>query len=222
MIGVIYCIEHIATKRRYIGSAVDWLRRRQQHLSDLAHNKHKNRYLQNCWNKYGRSAFRIHVIESGWVKSQLLKREQYWINHTKKRFNHCNNARSRLGYKCPPETLARMRKAQNSPQRLAIQRSPKMLAHLARIGREAAINARGKKRPSYIGAKISKSRGHKPGGVRKGDKRPEFAAKMRIIMKGRKCPWTAQRWREYRRLRGLPENITTRGKLFSPPEPKKD
>lgn len=59
----IYCIEHIESGKRYIGSSNNTHRRFAIHRSSLKHNKHHCTYLQRAVNKYGMAAFKFYVIE---------------------------------------------------------------------------------------------------------------------------------------------------------------
>lgn len=62
MIGIIYYIKHIETNKIYVGLTVNYIRRKNEHLFDLRHNKHHNHHLQSAWNKYGESAFELGVL----------------------------------------------------------------------------------------------------------------------------------------------------------------
>jgi len=70
----------------YIGSSIDIDRRLKEHKRLLKRNKHPNKYLQNCWNKYGEKNFRFEIIETVNDVERLLIREQQWIDKT----NCCN------------------------------------------------------------------------------------------------------------------------------------
>lgn len=59
----IYCIEHIESGKKYIGSSIDITRRFCIHRSSLKHNKHHCAYLQRAVNKYGIEAFAFYVVE---------------------------------------------------------------------------------------------------------------------------------------------------------------
>ena len=85
--SVVYCFEHIKSKKRYIGSTNNCKRRLQEHLQGLINNKHYNKYLQNYWNKWGYKNFIIYVLEN--IPSEndkntyLRERENYWIDFYK-------------------------------------------------------------------------------------------------------------------------------------------
>jgi group I intron endonuclease len=76
----IYSIKNIENGKIYIGSTVNFRQRITTHLTTLRRNIHKNKKLQNSWNKHGELSFEITVIETVRDKSSLLTREQYWID----------------------------------------------------------------------------------------------------------------------------------------------
>jgi len=109
----IYAIEHIASGRRYIGSAVELHKRFREHRTTLRRGKHYNAYLQRAWKKYGESAFRFTVIERVPDLKKLISREQYWIDKTKAHriqygFNATPKAGSQLGYRHTAETRRKL------------------------------------------------------------------------------------------------------------------
>lgn len=60
------CIYKITNKingKVYIGQTINYKKRSKAHFSNLFSNKHHNRYLQNAFNKYGRNAFEIEILE---------------------------------------------------------------------------------------------------------------------------------------------------------------
>ena len=83
----IYKIICLDNNKFYIGSSVDINRRLKTHINLLHKNKHKNKYLQNSWNKYGEKNFRYEIVETIYDISRLYLREKWWIDHT----NCCSN-----------------------------------------------------------------------------------------------------------------------------------
>ena len=81
IIGYIYKIINIKTNKFYIGSTINFEKRKKRHISDLRKNKHHCLYLQNAYNKYGENAFifkeRILQIKN---KEELLQIEERYIN----------------------------------------------------------------------------------------------------------------------------------------------
>lgn len=79
MTSGIYAITNLINGKRYIGSTVDFVKRKSQHLRQLTENCHYNAHLQNAWNKYGSDAFifaRIKECDS----DRLLELEEFLIN----------------------------------------------------------------------------------------------------------------------------------------------
>lgn len=78
----IYLITNIITNKIYVGSSLNIEQRWNDHRKLLRKNKHRNRHLQNAWNKDGECSFVFEIIEHC-TKDVLTEREQYWIDHTK-------------------------------------------------------------------------------------------------------------------------------------------
>ena len=76
----IYAISNKANCKIYIGSSQNIHSRICEHVLDLDKNIHKNSYLQNSWNKYGKNSFELMVVETCDFDI-LLDREQHWIDH---------------------------------------------------------------------------------------------------------------------------------------------
>lgn len=71
----IYCIEHRASGKRYVGSAANLDRRFKKHIKQLENGTHHSPKLQAAWNKYGADAFDFIILLLCPV-DQLLQREQ--------------------------------------------------------------------------------------------------------------------------------------------------
>ncbi len=101
--------------RVYVGSAVNIDQRWYAHRSKLKHAKHYNVYLQAAWTKYGAEAFAFEVLEVVELATDLVAREQHWIDTLKPfgkhGFNMSPRAYSILGLKRSEETKAKHRKA---------------------------------------------------------------------------------------------------------------
>lgn len=63
----------------YVGSSVDFERRRRHHVSYLDRGAHGNQILQRTWDKYGSSEFEIALIEET-ETDRLTEREQFWMD----------------------------------------------------------------------------------------------------------------------------------------------
>lgn len=76
----IYCFTNIENNKIYVGSARNLRKRLTHHLSNLRLNKHHSKHFQNAWNKYGEDSFEYKVIEFVDDISNLLIREQYYLD----------------------------------------------------------------------------------------------------------------------------------------------
>lgn len=92
----IYCIKCYITKRVYIGSSQNLYKRKGHHFSLLKNNKHPNILLQRLYNKYNSLCFKI--IEECNV-SDLIKREQFYIDNNINKINFRLIAESNKGWK---------------------------------------------------------------------------------------------------------------------------
>jgi group I intron endonuclease len=78
---VIYEILNLKTNKKYIGSAVNFEKRKQRHLYKLENNQHHSKSLQHSWNKYTPDDFVFNIIEEIKDRTILLEREQYWLDY---------------------------------------------------------------------------------------------------------------------------------------------
>ncbi|NDJ20973.1 GIY-YIG nuclease family protein [Nostoc sp. B(2019)] len=108
----VYVIKNTVNGKIYVGSAVRFRNRWQQHKEDLNSERHDNTYLLRAWKKYGAPAFVVDVLEVVEDKQHLIAREQYWLDKLKAYerntgYNICRIAGSTLGFKLSPEARAR-------------------------------------------------------------------------------------------------------------------
>lgn len=101
----IYKITNVINGMMYVGSAFHINRRWNFHKSALNLRRHKNKYLQNAWNKYSENAFEFSILELC-EKDHLLFREQIWLNFYKCfdrtiGYNLTPTAGSNIGLKMP-------------------------------------------------------------------------------------------------------------------------
>lgn len=60
----VYIITCLSSKKIYIGSTtMTFLKRYHHHSNQLSRNNHKNQYLQNSYNKYGKDEFTYDILE---------------------------------------------------------------------------------------------------------------------------------------------------------------
>lgn len=111
----IYKIVNLMDNKVYVGSSSRLRQRKHEHFKQLENNKHRNTYLQNSYNKHGKSNFEWEVIEylefnenKTILKNNLLEREQYWIDELRKineLYNLCPIAGSKLGARESKEAI---------------------------------------------------------------------------------------------------------------------
>lgn len=114
-ITCIYKITHTPTGRIYVGSATDYEKRVSRHLCLLRKNTHQER-LQSAWNADGELSIVFSIIELVSNRSELFKREQFWIEQLRAteppNFNMCPNAGTTKGRITSEATKAKMRESQ--------------------------------------------------------------------------------------------------------------
>jgi group I intron endonuclease len=103
----------------YIGSAVNIRKRYQLHISLLRSRKHPNTILQNFANKYGYDTIQLTTVEICPV-SDLLSREQFFIDSLQPFFNICKVAGNRLGTKQSIGTRLKISKSSKRKTRYSL------------------------------------------------------------------------------------------------------
>ena len=93
----VYEIRNQMNGKRYIGRSVNLQQRQKVHLSGLHHNTHHNCHLQAAFNKYGESAFAFSVLEYVEEVSQLIPREQHFLDIMMPEYNIASIAGSYRG-----------------------------------------------------------------------------------------------------------------------------
>lgn len=141
----------------YIGQSCDILRRRSVHLWELNSGRHKNRRLQNAYNKYGATSLRHEVLELCHADS-LTTVEQKWLDAEIARVGKTLVCNVRLecvvsgkGTKRSAETCAKISSAlkgrsvsQEWRDRLSKSRAGKRLTEEQRQARSEALRKCGK------------------------------------------------------------------------------
>jgi len=113
----IYSICHTASGRVYVGSSIHIHRRFNTHRLDLNHKRHVTWLLQLSWNKHGADAFTFSIIEVVEDRSDLIAREQHWIDTLnaacpKRGFNTRGAEEGRLSFKHRPAAVELIRNGQ--------------------------------------------------------------------------------------------------------------
>lgn len=168
---VIYCITNIVNDKQYVGQAVIKSKRWKDHKASLSVGKHKNRYLQAAYNKYGKDAFVYTVLEILPTLLKLTEREQYWINKLNtvatNGYNLNPMAGSAIGFKHSEETKLKWSKQRKGKKRsvefsLTISKSwetrtvseeAKINMSKAHLGKIQTVETRAKRALSMMGNK---------------------------------------------------------------------
>lgn len=75
----VYSIINMVTGTEYIGATTQPIKARwKNHRGELISNRHRNKWLQVDWNRYGEQAFIFVVIEVVKDQDAVFVREQYW------------------------------------------------------------------------------------------------------------------------------------------------
>lgn len=107
----IYQVLNLVSGKRYIGSSTDIKRRWRRHFFDLRHGCHHNLHLQCAFDKYGEQALDCSVLELVKDVSQLIAREQHYLDTLRPEYNVSQIAESPLGCRRSSEMRARMSEA---------------------------------------------------------------------------------------------------------------
>lgn len=181
----IYSIRNVVSGRVYVGSAVNIVARWAVHRSLLADGKHHSRAFQRSWDKHGVVAFEFSVLEFVEDRSQLLVREQVWIDQ--------------LFAACPKRGLnCRHRAESNFGMTYSASHRAKIAA--ARRGTIASAETR---------AKMSATRK----GVPRGPRSASHCAAISAAKKGKPAPHTAEANRRRRGTKKPPMPQETRAKI---------
>jgi len=92
----IYQITNRFNGRCYIGSAVNLQKRKNEHFNQLKHNKHKNKFLQNDFNKCGCEVFTYKVL-CFCSKTDLIATEQEILDKNFDKQKKCYNMVPKAG-----------------------------------------------------------------------------------------------------------------------------
>lgn len=183
MTQCIYKIINVINNKFYVGSAVNFQKRKARHLWRLKRGDHANKHLQAAWNMYGEAAFVFAIVQEVPAGQDLLAAENVWLKeHVGKEycyniatdatapqlgmsgeknamwgktFAHTDDAKQRIG----AASKARIQSEEEKQKRRA-----SMKGHIVPTPVRAKISATltgegnywyGKKRPDH-GAKVSR------------------------------------------------------------------
>lgn len=80
---VIYAIINLKNGKKYIGSTVNYSKRKRTHLSRLNKGNHHSLSLQHSWNKNNPEDYKFIILEKVEDKNILIEREQYYLDYFK-------------------------------------------------------------------------------------------------------------------------------------------
>lgn len=135
----IYQIKNKINGKFYIGSAVNFIKRKANHFIFLKNGNHPNIHLQRASQKYGVDNLEFMVLEYVEV-DKLIEREQLWIDWTNPKYNILKVAGSVLGFKHSEETKNKYYKNKKDKEETKLKKSlatkgrPKSDLHKAKIG----------------------------------------------------------------------------------------
>lgn len=141
----IYQIQNLNGKC-YVGSAINIRQRWSAHKSQLRRGVHHSSKLQRAWDKYGEDVFTFKILEAVFDASQLLIREQHWIDSLRSHalgYNVAPLAQSSLGVKHRAEV-----NAANSARQIG-------RTHTLEAREKIAASKRGISRPAHVKEAIS-------------------------------------------------------------------
>jgi len=202
MTGGIYKISDPSDKC-YIGSTVNFGKRKKEHIAALRLNKHHSRYLQRAWNKHGESYFEFSTVLVC-EDSDLYFFEQLLLDHLKPVYNASPSAIGTRGLKWTEEqklrhrgrvltednkasisagmlenTTFEQRSAQSRKARLAWTDESKKKQKVSLTGRKHSAATILKMSATHLGHSTSEETKAKISAAQKGIPRPAAAAKQR-------------------------------------------
>lgn len=149
----------IKPERIYIGSSVNFRRRKAIHKTQLKNNIHFNQKLQSHANKYGIGDLKYEILELVMFKEDLILREQFYIDTLNPYFNICKTAGNRLGIKLSEETKEKIRLNCKGMTGRKHTSETKQKMSLVKIGKKRKLfseETRKKMSKAHIGKKHSK------------------------------------------------------------------
>lgn len=149
--GIYKIQSQIKPERIYIGSAVNFRKRKILHLHQLRNDKHANTKLQNHFNKYGESDL-VFSLVLGCKREELINNEQFFIDAYSPWFNINQRANSCFGRVVSEKTRRLL-----SDAKLGVKKKPLSLEHRKKLSDSLMGNKRrlGTRHSEEIRRKIS-------------------------------------------------------------------
>lgn len=190
MKNVIYKISNTVNDKFYIGSAIDFDRRKRQHKHSLLKEKHDNIKLQNFVNKYGFDKLIFEIIEEVEGTESLIKKEQFYIDTLAPFYNICKIAGNCFG----------KRHSQSAKEKMSLATKGKRLGykHSEEAKLKMSLSKKGNK--FNLGRKTSEETKIKISLAKKGKKgkkqSEESKIKLSLAKKGAKHPFFGKKLSE--------------------------
>lgn len=149
-LSAIYAWRNCVNGKKYVGSGIDALERRNDHLYMLRRGRSHCPHLQAAWTKYGEDSFEWGLIEVVADPAKLIEREQFWMDMLQ-------SYDRRFGYNARPMAGNQLGLRHSDVSRAKISASKKGKKQNLSDEQRAAISARhkGRKRSPETGARIS-------------------------------------------------------------------
>ena len=107
----IYAILNTITCNQYVGSTKNSYIRKRNHFNLLRKEKHHSVVLQRAFDKHGEDKFKFIVLEEVDDNTNLIEREQWWLDNANCSYNISKTAIANKGRVISEETREKMRQA---------------------------------------------------------------------------------------------------------------
>ena len=181
MASGIYKIINVVNNKFYVGSAINFEKRKARHIWRLRRGDHANKHLQAAWTKYGEKSFVFVLVQEVPEAENILAVENIWLKeHVGKEY--CYN----LGTDATAPTRGWFGK-KNPMWGKTFEHTPEAKDRIAAASksRTQSEEEKAKRRQSMIGHHVATSTRAKisatlsgEGNYWYGKKRPEFAVKV--------------------------------------------
>lgn len=148
--GGIYKLVNLVNSKIYVGSAVNFEKRKKEHFDKLKCGNGVNKHLQASFNKYGRDNFIFEILEIVEDKDKLIEREQYWID----KLNVCDK---NIGYNKRPKAESNLGLKMSEESKLKMKNNFKGKHHSTETKEKLRQNNLGKKASQETKKKLSES-----------------------------------------------------------------
>ena len=177
----IYKIINVLNNSFYVGSAVNYEKRKARHLWRLRRGDHANKHLQAAWLKYGEKAFVFAVVQEVPEADDLLAAENIWLKeHVGK--DYCYNIATdatapQLGMSGEKNAMwgKTFTHTEDAKARIGAASKTRIQSEEEKTKRRATM--RGKPQPAAVRAKISATLSGE-GNFWYGKKRPDHGVKV--------------------------------------------